>query len=134
MAPGAGSMMAFDAFPKTLDELKERTLGGAASAAAVARQPSGATAPGLLTPAHCVVLPCCAVSIAATFLIALLFVSEFRQYRQIETIDRLDVDVSNTNSKIAINLDITLPSLPCSEFVVDVVDESGVQQLHARPL
>jgi len=92
--------MAFDAFPKTLDELKERTLGGAA------------------------------ISIAATFLIALLFVSEFRQYRQIETIDRLDVDVSNTNSKIAINLDITLPSLPCSEFVVDVVDESGVQQLH----
>lgn len=60
----------------------------------------------------------------------MLFVSEFRQYRLIETIDQLDVDVSSAAlSKIAINLDLTLPSLPCGEFVVDVVDSSGVQQL-----
>ncbi|KAG8467080.1 hypothetical protein KFE25_000396 [Diacronema lutheri] len=99
MAPSGGSIMAFDAFPKTLDDLKERTLGGAA------------------------------VSVAATILIAVLFVSEFRQYRLIETVDKLDVDVSSTHAKIAINLDITLPALPCSEFVVDAVDASGVQQM-----
>lgn len=69
-----------------------------------------------------------AVSVAATCLIAILFVSEFRHYRLIETVDKLDVDVSSTHTKIAINLDITLPSLPCSEFVIDAVDASGVQQ------
>lgn len=72
--------------------------------------------------------PSRAVSICATFLIAILFVSEFRHFRLIETVDKLDVDVSSTHAKIAINLDITLPSLPCSEFVVDAVDASGVQQ------
>jgi hypothetical protein len=71
-----------------------------------------------------------AVSILATILLAVLFVSEFRHFRLIETIDQLDVDVSANHGRIAINLDITLPSLPCGEFVLDVVDESGAQQLN----
>ena len=49
---------------KTHDDLKVRTLGGAA------------------------------ISIVMTMVACLLFVSEFRQWRHLETVDRLDVDTT----------------------------------------
>jgi len=93
------AVSAFDAFPKTLDELKERTLGGAV------------------------------FSIVAGCLILVLFLSELGRVLRVETVDKLDVDVTHDGS-IAINVDIYFPSLACNDFVVDVVDETGVQQLH----
>ena len=98
----AATMESFDIFAnnKTSDDFKERTLGGAS------------------------------VSIVCGLLALLLFGAEFRQYRTVETVDRLDVDTSAApDAKLPINVDILLPSLPCSELVTDVVDESGSQQL-----
>ena len=89
-------MERLDIFPKTFDDFKERTLGGAL------------------------------ISIVCCLLALCLFTAEFAQYRAVETVDRLDVDTRTlANSKLSINLDVVLPSLPCDEIVMDVVDESG---------
>ena len=97
---------AFDVYPKTLDDLKERTLSG-----------------GLL-------------SLCVGLLACLLLASELREYVAVETVDKLDVDTtsykhnSHRHQKfMPINLDILLPSLPCDELVTTVVDETGLQQL-----
>jgi hypothetical protein len=93
-------LLAFDIYPKTNDELKERTLGGAL------------------------------ISVICTIFAVTLFVSEFSQWRTIETVDKLDVDVTaNATGKLPVNVDIYLPSLPCNEIVTDVVDDSGNQRL-----
>ncbi|KAL1504256.1 hypothetical protein AB1Y20_010665 [Prymnesium parvum] len=93
-------LVAFDGFRKTRDELQERTLGGA-----------------------CISITCC---IFAT----LLFAAEFSHYRSYETVDRLGVDTTTpATSKLPVNLDVYFPSLPCSEIVLEVVDESGTQQI-----
>ena len=90
----------FDIFPKTYDDFKERTLGGAV------------------------------ISIVCCLFALLLFAAEFAQYRAVETVDMLDVDTSTAgNTKLSINVDVLLPSLPCNEIVMDVVDESGSEQL-----
>lgn len=70
-----------------------------------------------------------AVSVIASILVAVLFVTELSCFLTIETVDKLDVDVAHP-SGIAINVDIYFPSLPCDDFMVDVVDETGMQQLH----
>jgi len=94
------SLERLDIFPKTYDDFKERTLGGAL------------------------------ISIVCCLLALCLFTAEFAQYRAVETVDRLDVDTRTAaNSKLSINLDLLLPSLPCDEIVMDVVDESGSEQL-----
>ena len=94
------SLERLDIFPKTYDDFKERTLGGAL------------------------------ISIVCCLLALCLFTAEFAQYRAVETVDRLDVDTRTAaNSKLSINLDVLLPSLPCDEIVMDVVDESGSEQL-----
>ena len=94
------SLERLDIFPKTFDDFKERTLGGAL------------------------------ISIVCCLLALCLFTAEFAQYRAVETVDRLDVDTRTAaNSKLSINLDVLLPSLPCDEIVMDVVDESGSEQL-----
>ena len=93
-------MERLDIFPKTFDDFKERTLCGAL------------------------------ISIVCCLLALCLFTAEFAQYRAVETVDRLDVDTRTlANSKLSINLDVVLPSLPCDEIVMDVVDESGSEQL-----
>ena len=93
-------MERLDIFPKTFDDFKERTLGGAL-----------------------ISIVCCLLALS-------LFTAEFAQYRAVETVDRLDVDTRTlANSKLSINLDVVLPSLPCDEIVMDVVDESGSEQL-----
>ena len=94
------SLERLDIFPKTYEDFKERTLGG-----------------GL-------------ISVACGLLALLLFTAELAQYRAVETVDRLDVDTrAAANSKLSINLDLLLPSLPCDEIVMDVVDDSGSEQL-----
>ena len=78
------SLERLDIFPKTYDDFKERTLGGAL------------------------------ISIVCCLLALCLFTAEFAQYRAVETVDRLDVDTRTAaNSKLSINLDLLLPSLPC---------------------
>ena len=96
------SLRRFDVYStnKTHDDLKVRTLTGAM------------------------------ISVCFGVLAVCLFTSEFRQWRALETVDRLDVDTSaRPDSKLPVNVDIYLPSLPCGEFVTEVTDESGSQEL-----
>lgn len=93
-------MRRFDVFPKTHDDLKVRTLGGAA------------------------------ISVCCYLFAFTLFISEFRQWRSLETVDMLDVDTTaRPDGKLPVNIDIYLPSLPCAELVTEVTDDSGSQQL-----
>ncbi len=83
---------------KTHDDLKVRTLGGAV------------------------------ISIVCTIVAIVLFISEFSQYRALETVDRLDVDTTAwPDGRLPVNIDIYLPSLPCAVLVTEVTDESGSQ-------
>ena len=90
-----------DFFPKSVEEVKERTLGG-----------------GFIS------LCCCLLALN-------LFLSELTQFRAVHTVDRLEVDTSRaaTDERILLNLDIYLPNLPCPEVVAEVQDQSGMQQL-----
>ena len=100
---GFDGLRRFDVYStnKTHDDLKVRTLGGAA------------------------------ISICCCIFAALLFVSEFKSWRSLETVDRLDVDTTaRPDGKLMVNMDIYLPSLPCGELVTEVTDESGSQELH----
>jgi len=93
-------LAAFDAYSKTRDELQERTLGGAV------------------------------ISVVCSICALLLFVSEFNHYRAYETTDRLGVDTTTpATSKLPVNIDMYLPSLPCSEIILEVIDEAGTQQI-----
>ena len=99
---GLDGLRRFDVYStnKTHDDLKVRTLSGAG------------------------------ISVCCCIFAAMLLVSEFRQYRAIETVDRLDVDTTaRPDGKMPVNLDIYLPSLPCGELVTEVTDESGSQEL-----
>ena len=85
---------------KTHDDLKVRTLGGAG------------------------------ISITCSIIAIMLFFSEFRTWRTLETVDILDVDTTaRPDGRLPINIDIYLPSLPCGELLTEVTDESGSQQL-----
>mmetsp|Transcript_17509 Transcript_17509/g.44882 ORF Transcript_17509/g.44882 Transcript_17509/m.44882 type:complete len:615 (+) Transcript_17509:62-1906(+) len=86
---------------KTHDDLKVRTIGGAA------------------------------ISVCCYLFAIILFVSEFRSWRHLETIDMLDVDTTaKPDGRIPVNIDLYLPALPCGELVTEVTDDSGTQQLH----
>lgn len=90
----------FDVFPKISNDLKVRTLSGAL------------------------------LSIVVSVVAVMLFTSEFRHWRALETVDHLDVDTHpDATRKLWINLDLYFPSLPCGELVTEVTDESGTQQL-----
>ena len=72
---------------KTHEDLKVRTLGGAT------------------------------ISIIFSVIAFLLFVSEFRAWRALETVDKLDVDTTaRPDGRLPVNIDIYLPSLPCIRY------------------
>ena len=93
--------MAVDFFPKTQDEIHERTFGGAI------------------------------ISVACAVCALTLVGSELARFRAVETIDRLDVDTSHASgAKLDLNVDVYFPSLACAEIVTDVTDADTTQQLH----
>jgi len=86
---------------KTHDDLKVRTISGAA------------------------------ISVCCYVFASVLLISEYRTWRQLETIDVLDVDTtSRPDGRLPVNIDLYLPSLPCGELVTEVTDDSGSQQIH----
>ena len=70
------------------------------------------------------------LSVVCIIIALALFVSEFRSWRSLETVDVLDVDTTaRPDGKLPVNVDIYLPSLPCGELITEVTDESGSQEL-----
>ncbi|KAL3617267.1 hypothetical protein CASFOL_038812 [Castilleja foliolosa] len=90
-----------DAYPKINEDFYSRTLSG-----------------GVIT-------------LASSFVIALLFISEFRLYLHTVTESKLVVDTSR-GGKLRINFDVTFPVIPCTLLSVDSMDISGERHLDIK--
>lgn len=89
----------FDAYPKTLEDFRIKTFGGAA------------------------------VTIVSGFLMFILFVSELNYYLTKEVQPELYVDTSRGQMKLRINVNVTFIHLPCAFLSTDAMDVSGENQI-----
>ncbi|KAF9384259.1 hypothetical protein CPB97_005815 [Podila verticillata] len=87
----------FDAYAKTLDDFRVKTSTGAI------------------------------VTLASAFIIAVLLLGEFFDYRSIRVESSLVVD-SGRKEKMAIEFDISFPKIPCYILTLDVMDVAGEHQ------
>ncbi|EMS52396.1 hypothetical protein TRIUR3_27593 [Triticum urartu] len=94
-------LRSLDAYPKVNEDFYSRTLSGGA------------------------------ITLASSFIMLLLFVSELRLYLHAVTETTLRVDTSR-GEKLRINFDITFPALQCSIISVDVMDISGQEHLDVK--
>ena len=92
------SLQRFDAFHKVNEDFFQRTLSG-----------------GVIT-------------LVATIVVAVLFVSQLRVFMAVNTDYELSVD-SSRGEQMRIHLDVTFPRMPCSVVSLDVMDVSGEQEL-----
>ncbi|XP_006654573.1 endoplasmic reticulum-Golgi intermediate compartment protein 3-like [Oryza brachyantha] len=90
-----------DAYPKVNEDFYKRTLSGGV------------------------------VTLVASVVMLLLFVSETRSYFYSATETKLVVDTSR-GERLRVNFDITFPSVPCTLLSVDTVDISGEQHHDIR--
>lgn len=87
----------FDAYPKTLEDFRVKTFGGAI------------------------------VTGVSSFIMFILFLSEFNYYLTTEVHPELFVDTTR-HQKLRINIDIFFPKLGCAYLSIDAMDVSGEQQ------
>ncbi|KAI8612837.1 endoplasmic reticulum vesicle transporter-domain-containing protein [Chytriomyces sp. MP71] len=87
----------FDAYAKPLDDFKVKTNTGAF------------------------------VTLASYFVIFLLLLSEFTDWRTMQVNPSLDVDIAR-KEKMEINMNVTFPKIPCFLLSIDVMDVSGEYQ------
>ena len=69
-----------------------------------------------------------AVSVVCCLVIVSLVSSELRAYMAPMTLDQLHVDTTHS-SRIHINFNLTLPSMPCSGLSLVAMDVAGEQQI-----
>ena len=68
------------------------------------------------------------LTLLSALVIAVLVVTEYMDYRRVQTSPRLEVDLSR-GEKLAVKLNITFPRVPCYLLSLDVVDVVGENQL-----
>lgn len=73
-----------------------------------------------------------AVSIGTIGLVVYLFVSEFTVFRQQRWESEMLIDESKTEAKLQINLNITLPEMPCELLSFDAQDVMGSHEVDAH--
>jgi len=71
------------------------------------------------------------VTVITSFIIAILFWTELREFCTVEVIDSISVD-TRINQKLQIKLNITFPHLRCDEVSVDTVDSAGDNQVNVH--
>jgi len=71
------------------------------------------------------------VTVITSFILALLFWIELREFCSVEAIDSISVD-TRINQKLPIGLNITFPHLRCDEVSVDTVDSAGDNQVNVH--
>ncbi|TNN13580.1 Endoplasmic reticulum-Golgi intermediate compartment protein [Schistosoma japonicum] len=89
----------FDAFAKPLKDFRVKTMSGAM------------------------------VSIISSFIIGILFTSEFISFMRTQNKQEIIVDI-NRGEKMSIYLDITINFIPCAFLRLDTMDTTGAQQLN----
>ncbi|KAJ3238486.1 Endoplasmic reticulum-Golgi intermediate compartment protein 3 [Chytriomyces hyalinus] len=67
------------------------------------------------------------VSLASYFVIFILLLSEFTDWRTMQVNPSLDVDIAR-KEKMEINMNVTFPKIPCFLLSIDVMDVSGEHQ------
>ncbi|XP_057308696.1 endoplasmic reticulum-Golgi intermediate compartment protein 3-like isoform X2 [Hydractinia symbiolongicarpus] len=93
----ASRLKQFDAYPKTLEDFRVKTFGGAL------------------------------VTGISSFIMFILFISEFNYYLTTEVHPELFVDTTR-HQKLRINIDVFFPKLGCAYLSIDAMDVSGEQQ------
>lgn len=68
------------------------------------------------------------ISVVSWSIMAVLFISELRNYLTVEIVDHIIVDTT-LNQKLPIGLNLTFPHLRCDEVSVDTVDSMGNNQV-----
>jgi len=71
------------------------------------------------------------VTVITSFIIAILFWTELREFCTVEVIDSISVD-TRINQKLPIGINITFPHLRCDEVSVDTVDSAGDNQVNVH--
>ena len=89
-------MKQFDAYPKVLEDFRVKTFSGAI------------------------------VTTMSSFIMCVLFISEFRYYLYIDVHPELLVDTTRPE-KLRINIDVFFPMLGCAYLSIDAMDVSGAQ-------
>ncbi|KAF4321397.1 hypothetical protein JM18_004206 [Phytophthora kernoviae] len=103
-ASWVSKLKGLDAYPKTIEEFKVRTLQG-----------------GLC--AYCSPLSIY-LSLVAFCCISLLLVSELSYYFATDTVDKMMVD-GGRNTMVSINFDVEFPRMPCSVIALESADMAG---------
>jgi hypothetical protein len=65
------------------------------------------------------------VSMVASIVMALLFISELSTYLSVGTTSEMFVDLNRGGERLNINFDVALPRFPCSGLSLDVQDVMG---------
>ena len=132
-------LKSFDAYPKTLDDVRVKTYAGAAGTRAREGNEgavAGMRMRGRMNPRgrsktkggaerRSGGASCLAVTLISSVIIAVLFISEFTLYLDVNTKTELVVDVTR-DQKMRINFNITFPRLSChGEASADVRSASG---------
>jgi len=71
------------------------------------------------------------VTVITSFIIAILFWTELREFCNVEVVDSVSVD-TRINQKLPIGINITFPHLRCDEVSVDTVDSAGDNQVNVH--
>lgn len=71
------------------------------------------------------------VTVITSFIIAILFWTELREFCTVEVVDSISVD-TRINQKLPIGLNVTFPHLRCDEVSVDTVDSAGDNQVNVH--
>lgn len=71
------------------------------------------------------------VTVITSFIIAILFWTELREFCTVEVVDSISVD-TRINQKLPIGINITFPHLRCDEVSVDTVDSAGDNQVNVH--